>query len=152
MHAVRTPLGTLWLSATDDGLTGIAFTEPPPGAPDTSAGAGVAAAAAAQLCAYFAVELTSFELPLAPRGTHFQRLVWDEVARVPYGATASYSEIAAAVGRPSARRAVGAANGGNPLPIVVPCHRIVGAAGALTGYGGGLGRKRALLDLEAAGR
>jgi len=106
--------------------------------------------AADQLRAYFARELREFQIPLAPRGTAFQLDVWAAVAGIPYGSTASYSEIAAAVGRPSACRAVGAANGRNPLPVMVPCHRVVGAAGALTGYGGGLDRKRALLDLERA--
>ncbi|HKP20162.1 MAG TPA: methylated-DNA--[protein]-cysteine S-methyltransferase [Thermoleophilaceae bacterium] len=104
--------------------------------------------AAGQLRAYFAGELREFDLPLAPTGTPFQRDVWHAVSGVPYGRTASYAEIAAAVGRPAACRAVGAANGRNPLPVIVPCHRIIGAAGALTGYGGGLDRKRSLLDLE----
>jgi methylated-DNA-[protein]-cysteine S-methyltransferase len=106
--------------------------------------------AADQLRAYFAGELREFDLPLAPRGTAFQREVWAAVASVPYGRTVTYSEIAGAVGNPSACRAVGAANGRNPLPVIVPCHRVIGAAGALTGYGGGLDRKRSLLDLEAA--
>ena len=106
--------------------------------------------AAAQLRAYFAGDLREFDIPLAPRGTEFQRRVWTAVSTIPYGATTSYSEIAAAVGRPSACRAVGAANGRNPLPVIVPCHRVIGAAGALTGYGGGLERKRTLLDLESA--
>jgi methylated-DNA-[protein]-cysteine S-methyltransferase len=107
--------------------------------------------AAGQLRAYFARELREFDLPLAPSGTGFQRRVWDAVSAVPFGATASYAEIAAAIGTPSACRAVGAANGRNPLPVIVPCHRVVGSTGALTGYGGGLERKRALLDLEAHG-
>jgi len=106
--------------------------------------------AADQLRAYFAGKLREFDLPLAPRGTPFQLSVWDAVSAIPYGSTATYAEIAAAVGRPSACRAVGAANGRNPLPVIVPCHRVIGAAGALTGYGGGLERKRFLLDLEAA--
>ena len=106
--------------------------------------------AADQLRAYFAGELREFDVPLAPRGTAFQREVWAAVSAIPFGSTATYSEIAAAVGRPSACRAVGAANGRNPLPVIVPCHRVVGAAGGLTGYGGGLDRKRLLLDLEAA--
>ncbi len=146
MAAVETPIGTLWLSATRDGLAEVAFAErAAPGAPR-----GLLAEAAGQLRAYFAGELERFDLPLAPHGTPFQRGVWDAVSAIPYGSTASYSEIAAAVGRPRACRAVGAANGRNPLAIVVPCHRVVGAAGALTGYGGGLERKRALLDLERA--
>jgi methylated-DNA-[protein]-cysteine S-methyltransferase len=105
--------------------------------------------AADQLRAYFAGRLRKFDLPLAPRGTPWQHAVWDAVSRVPYGTTASYSEIAALVCTPAACRAVGAANGRNPLPVIVPCHRIIGASGALTGYGGGLDRKRSLLDLEA---
>ena len=105
--------------------------------------------AADQLRAYFAGELREFDLPLAPRGTPFQLSVWDAVSAIPYGSTATYAEIGAAIGRPSACRAVGAANGRNPLPLIVPCHRVIGAAGALTGYGGGLERKRSLLDLEA---
>ncbi len=146
MEAVETPLGTLWLAGDDQGLTGVSFDRiPGPRGPE-----GVAEAARTQLGAYFAGELERFELPLAPRGTDFQRRVWDAVSAIPYGGTASYSEIAAAIGRRSACRAVGAANGRNPLAIVVPCHRVVGAAGALTGYGGGLERKRALLDLERA--
>jgi methylated-DNA-[protein]-cysteine S-methyltransferase len=106
--------------------------------------------AADQLRAYFSGELREFDLPLAPRGTEFQRRVWAAVSTIPYGATATYSEIAGTVCRPSACRAVGAANGRNPLPVIVPCHRVIGAAGALTGYGGGLDRKRSLLDLERA--
>jgi methylated-DNA-[protein]-cysteine S-methyltransferase len=106
--------------------------------------------AADQLSAYFAGELCDFDLPLTPRGTPFQLSVWDAVSAVPYGSTATYSEIAAVVCTPAACRAVGAANGRNPLPVIVPCHRIIGAGGGLTGYGGGLDRKRTLLDLEAA--
>jgi methylated-DNA-[protein]-cysteine S-methyltransferase len=105
--------------------------------------------AAAQLDAYFAGELRRFDLPLAPRGTPFQLRVWSALTGIPYGETASYGEIAAAVGRPDAPRAVGAANGRNPIAVIVPCHRVIGAAGSLTGYGGGLERKRMLLELEA---
>jgi methylated-DNA-[protein]-cysteine S-methyltransferase len=104
---------------------------------------------ARQLTAYFAGELRDFDLPLAPHGTEFQRRVWEAVAAIPYGETASYSEIAGVVCTPRACRAVGAANGRNPLPVIVPCHRVIGAGGGLTGYGGGLERKRALLDMEA---
>ncbi|HEX2163750.1 MAG TPA: methylated-DNA--[protein]-cysteine S-methyltransferase [Thermoanaerobaculia bacterium] len=105
-------------------------------------------AVAAQLAEYFAGRRRSFDLPLAPRGTDFQRAVWEELARVPYGETISYGELARRVGRQGAARAIGAANGANPLPIVVPCHRVIGADGSLTGYGGGLDRKRTLLGLE----
>jgi methylated-DNA-[protein]-cysteine S-methyltransferase len=101
-----------------------------------------------QLAEYFAGRRRDFDLPLAPRGTAFQRAVWSELARVPYGRTISYGELADRVGRAGASRAVGGANNKNPLPIVVPCHRVIGADGSLTGYGGGLERKRALLALE----
>ncbi len=103
----------------------------------------------AQLREYFAGERQRFELPLAGSGTEFQRRVWEALRRVPYGRTASYGEIARAIDRPSAARAVGGASRRNPLMIVVPCHRIVGADGALTGYGGGLHRKEWLLKREA---
>ncbi len=92
----------------------------------------------------------AFELPLAPRGTPFQREVWFALATIPYGQTASYAQLAARVDRPAAMRAVGAANGRNPLPIVLPCHRVIGADGSLTGFGGGLPTKRFLLELEGA--
>jgi methylated-DNA-[protein]-cysteine S-methyltransferase len=145
MHAVDTPIGTLRLRADQGGLSRIEFD-----GPDTARSADpLLAEAEAQLLAYLAGELQRFDLPLSPGGTEFQRRVWDAVAAVPYGTTTTYSALAAAIGRPSAWRAVGAANGRNPLPIVIPCHRVVGAAGSLTGYGGGLDRKRALLDLEA---
>lgn len=106
--------------------------------------------AAEQLAQYFAGSRRAFDLPLAPRGTDFQRAVWSELARVPYGSTVTYGELAGRVGRARASRAVGGANNRNPLPIVVPCHRVIGADGSLTGYGGGLERKRALLALEGA--
>ena len=144
MEAVDTPIGTLWLGGGERGLAGVSFEWTPEAGPPRP----LASAARQQLAAYFAGELDRFDLPLALAGSDFQRRVWDAVAAIPYGATASYSEIAAAIGRPAACRAVGAANGRNPLAIVIPCHRVVGAAGALTGYGGGLERKRALLDLE----
>lgn len=101
-----------------------------------------------ELDAYFAGELRDFDVSLAPKGTPFQLAVWTTLTRVPYGRTVSYGTIAAALGRPTASRAVGMANGHNPISIVVPCHRVIGATGSLTGYGGGLARKRALLDLE----
>ncbi len=101
-----------------------------------------------QLEAYFAGELTDFSLALAPRGTPFQLSVWQALREIPYGATRSYGELARAIGRPKASRAVGAANGSNPLPIVVPCHRVIGSSGKLTGFGGGLEAKAILLSLE----
>jgi methylated-DNA-[protein]-cysteine S-methyltransferase len=102
-----------------------------------------------QLSAYFAGELRDFDLTLDMEGTGFQKRVWDELQNIPYGETRSYSFIANTIGAPKAVRAVGAANGRNPIPIVVPCHRVIGAGGALVGYGGGLPLKRFLLDLEA---
>lgn len=105
-----------------------------------------------QLAEWFAGQRTSFDLPLAPKGTPFQRQVWDELARIPYGTTLSYGELARRIGKPGAARAVGLANGRNPLPILVPCHRVIGADGTLTGFGGGLACKRALLEVETPGR
>jgi methylated-DNA-[protein]-cysteine S-methyltransferase len=111
---------------------------------------GAFRAAQRQLDEYFAGKRERFELALAPEGTEFQRAVWRALARIPYGLTCSYGELAARIGRPRAVRAVGLANGANPLPIVVPCHRVIGADGSLTGFGGGLAAKRALLALEGA--
>jgi methylated-DNA-[protein]-cysteine S-methyltransferase len=146
VHTVDTPIGRLLLIADAGGLSRVEF-----GAPTARrSSAPPFPEAEAQLRAYFAGELERFELPLAPGGTAFQRTVWDALAGVPYGSTTSYSELAVRIGRPSACRAVGAANGRNPLPVIVPCHRVVGAAGELTGYGGGLERKRLLLALEGA--
>jgi methylated-DNA-[protein]-cysteine S-methyltransferase len=102
-----------------------------------------------QLHRYFARELKDFDLPLAPEGTPFQRTVWDQLQAIPYGETISYAELARRVGRPGAARAVGSANGRNPIAIVIPCHRVIASDGTLGGYGGGLGRKQFLLDLEA---
>jgi methylated-DNA-[protein]-cysteine S-methyltransferase len=107
-------------------------------------------AAADQLDAYFAGALTHFTLPLAPRGSQFQQLVWAALLDIPYGETESYGGLAERIGSPGAARAVGLANGKNPISIVIPCHRVVGSNGSLTGYGGGLERKRQLLDLELA--
>ena len=104
--------------------------------------------AAEQLKSYFAGLLDHFDLPLAFRGTEFQNKVWSELTKIPYGQTISYGELARRVGNPQASRAVGLANGKNPLAIVVPCHRVIGANGTLTGYGGGLPRKKKLLELE----
>jgi methylated-DNA-[protein]-cysteine S-methyltransferase len=145
VHSVETPIGPLLLRASDGSLTGVSFAA----SSSASSTEPLLLEAEAQLEAYFAGELERFDLPLAPRGTVFQQSVWERLREIPYGTTATYAELAAAIGRPSACRAVGAANGRNPLPVIVPCHRVIGAAGALTGYGGGLGRKRRLLALEA---
>jgi methylated-DNA-[protein]-cysteine S-methyltransferase len=102
----------------------------------------------AELDEYFAGRRTAFEVPLAMKGTPFQRTVWHALLEIPYGETTSYGELARRVGQPGAARAVGLANGSNPIAVIVPCHRVVGANGKLTGYGGGMDRKRILLDLE----
>ena len=146
MHSVETPIGPLRLDAEDGRLSRVEFA----GSAESRSSEPVLLEAEAQLRAYFAGELRRFDLPLAPRGTAFQLGVWDALLEIPYGSTTSYSELAAAIGRPSACRAVGAANGRNPLAVIVPCHRVIGAAGGLTGYGGGLERKRMLLALETA--
>jgi len=150
------PLGEMLLVAADDALTGIHFDgqryQPAPGADwRQDAGHPALRAAQAQLAEYFAGARTAFDLPLAPAGTPFQRAVWAAIRTVRYGETISYGELAARAGAPRSIRAAGAATGRNPWGIVVPCHRIVGADGALTGYAGGLERKRALLALEAPG-
>ncbi len=144
---VTGPLGPLRLVGDGAALTAIEFHargRATAGRPDDP----VLREAAAQLAAYFAGRLRVFDLPLAPHGTPFRRAVWAALQGVPWGATASYGEIARRIGRPRAVRAVGAANGANPLPIVIPCHRIVGADGSLTGYAGGLPLKARLLALE----
>ena len=147
-----TPIGDLLLAGDDDGLSLIGF---PEGAmrhePESSWIYKEApfAEASKQLLEYFAGERQEFDLPLRLSGTEFQLLVLEELKKIPYGETTSYGEIAKRIGRPMAMRAVGAANGRNPIPIIVPCHRVIGATGDLTGFGGGLTTKQALLQLEA---
>ena len=148
---VDSPVGPLTLVDEDGALAGL-YQDGQRHLPDPAAFGPrddlVQPAAREQLAAYFRRELTEFDLPLAPRGTPFQVAVWEALRAVPYGTTCTYAELAAALGRPAAVRAVGAANGRNPICIVVPCHRVVGAGGALTGYAGGLAHKQQLLDLE----
>jgi methylated-DNA-[protein]-cysteine S-methyltransferase len=140
----------LRLVASDSGLRAIDF-EPWRPIQDTRPGKhAIAAEAERQLRAYFAGQLRRFDLPLDMRGTDFQLRVWHELESIPYGETRSYSQIAAAIGAPQAVRAVGAANGANPIPIIVPCHRVIGSSGKLVGYGGGLPLKKRLLALEGA--
>ena len=145
------PVGTLRLVADRKGLREIWF-EQERHPKQTQSGWIRAKAplrfARLQLEEYFAGERQHFELPLHPIGTPFQLEVWQELRRIPYGVTISYGELARRIGKPQAMRAVGAANGRNPLPIVVPCHRVIGADGSLTGFGGGLPIKRQLLGLE----
>jgi methylated-DNA-[protein]-cysteine S-methyltransferase len=160
MHATSTvvdsPIGPLALTAAGGRLTGLQLGASPDasrktGGPAPLTGGAdetVLAEAAAQLAAYFAGELTEFDLPLSASGTEFQQRVWRCLRDIPYGQTWSYGRLAAAAGNPKASRAVGMANNRNPIPIVIPCHRVIGADGRLVGYGGGLDRKTWLLDHE----
>lgn len=148
---IATPLGPAILSATGGALSTLHLGVPGQTNAVSELNAGTAAVltdTARQLAEYFAGRRTAFDLPLAPAGTPFQRDVWRSLREIPYGETVSYGELAGQLGRPRASRAVGAANGRNPLAVVVPCHRVIGAGGALTGYAGGLDRKRELLALE----
>ncbi|MDQ1711782.1 MAG: methylated-DNA-[protein]-cysteine S-methyltransferase [Frankiaceae bacterium] len=143
-----TPVGPLHLTAAGDALTGLRFGSGP-AAGDRADDDPVLVSAVEQLAEYFAGERRSFTVALAPVGTSFQRAVWEQLRLIPYGTTVSYGELARRVGDAGAARAVGLANGRNPIAIVVPCHRVIGADGSLTGFGGGMAAKRALLDLEA---
>jgi methylated-DNA-[protein]-cysteine S-methyltransferase len=148
---LESPLGPLLLSASEAGLTGVFMVRHkygPERGPLWERDDARLAGARAQLEEYFAGARREFSLPLAPQGTPFQQRVWAELARIPFGVTVSYQELARRIGAPTASRAVGAANGRNPLSIIVPCHRVVGADGSLTGYGGGEERKRWLLAFE----
>ena len=147
---IDSPLGDLLLVGDGAALIGVYIQdgERPAAARGTAKSDALLGEARRQLDEYFAGERVEFDLPLAPSGTEFQRRVWRALEEIPYGDTISYGELARRIGRPTASRAVGMANGHNPISIVVPCHRVIGAAGALTGYAGGVERKRFLLDLE----
>ena len=146
---IDSPIGGLCLHASAGLLTAVDFGAEPRGRRTADP---VLDSAEEQLREYFAGHRRDFDLPLASDGTEFQRKVWGELHRIPYGETATYGEVARRLGyQPGISRAVGAANGANPLPIVVPCHRVVGADGTLTGYAGGIERKRTLLALESPG-
>ncbi|MGH8823319.1 MAG: methylated-DNA--[protein]-cysteine S-methyltransferase [Jiangellaceae bacterium] len=151
--SVVSPLGPLLLTADDEGLTGLHMDGethgPTAPRPDWVEDAAPFAEVARQLDEYFAGDRTDFDLPLNPTGTPFQLQVWEALTAIPYGEVRSYGQIAEQLGRSGASRAVGLANGRNPIAVIVPCHRVIGASGSLTGYGGGLERKRLLLDLEA---
>ena len=150
---IDSPIGPLMLAADDAGLRHIEFRDNrhPANRADWHGGdSEILQASEAQLADYFAGTRRDFDLPLAPQGTAFQLQVWHELARIPFGATISYAQLAQRIGKPEAVRAVGAANGRNPLPIVLPCHRVIGADGALVGFGGGLATKQFLLRLEGA--
>ena len=147
---IDSPIGELTLVARDGALVGVHFPSGAPPAGSREATEPVLEAAAEQLREYFAGERTDFDLPLELDGTAFQQEAWRALADIPYGETVSYGEQARRLGRPDAVRAVGAANGANPIAIVLPCHRVIGADGSLTGFGGGLGTKRFLLEHEGA--
>ncbi|MFJ6081076.1 methylated-DNA--[protein]-cysteine S-methyltransferase [Streptomyces sp. NPDC092369] len=151
---IASPYGPLTLVADDGVLCGLYMTEHRHRPPEETFGSRddtVFGEAEEQLEAYFAGELKEFTLDLKLTGTPFQRSVWDQLALIPYGETRSYGDLAEALGNPGASRAVGLANGKNPISIIVPCHRVIGASGSLTGYGGGLDRKQRLLAFEGAG-
>ena len=145
---VSTPIGELLLVSDGQNLVRIAFPDQHQQLGGDSQEDAILAKAAKQLGEFFNGRRRHFDLPLAASGTQFQREVWSQLAAIPFGEVRSYRDIAAEIGRPTAVRAVGAANGRNPLPIVVPCHRVIGADGSLTGFAGGLERKRHLLVLE----
>ncbi|GGX71520.1 methylated-DNA--[protein]-cysteine S-methyltransferase [Saccharospirillum salsuginis] len=143
-----TPLGWVRIEADDQAITAIGFVE----ATDESHPENdLTRLAADQLAAYFKRDRTEFDLPLAPKGTDFQRAAWQALRKIPYGETRYYAQQADLIGRPSAIRAIGAANGANPIAIVVPCHRVIGKNGSLTGYAGGLDKKEWLLAFEQGG-
>jgi len=147
---VKSPVGTLTLRAVPEGLQAIEFGagRTSRSAPESRAADRILADACRQLGEYFAGRRRKFSLPLVIAGTPFERSVWEALRAIPYGRTVSYGQLAAALGRPGAARAVGRATGSNPLPIVIPCHRVVGSRGELTGFGGGLSAKQRLLELE----
>ena len=152
-HTIDSPIGGLLLMGDRDALYGVHFqsgprpTQPPK---DWEEDARPFREVVRQLKAYFSGKLEKFDLPLAPEGTEFQLKVWRALQTIPYGETWSYGELARRIRRPAASRAVGAANGQNPIPVIVPCHRVIGADGSLTGFGGGLPIKQKLLALEGA--
>jgi methylated-DNA-[protein]-cysteine S-methyltransferase len=148
---IETMVGPLLLTANDTGLRSIDFENgrrPPRPDPSWQKNDSRLRETIRQLRAYFAGKLENFDLPLAPEGTSFQLKVWKELCEIPYGGTISYGELARRIGNPNASRAVGLANGANPIPIVIPCHRVIGSNGKLTGYGAGLPIKEKLLALE----
>lgn len=150
-----TPIGEMTVAADDAGLRHVLFPDnkyPPSGREGWRRDARALRAPREQLMAYFAGELRTFALRLAPAGTPFQMTVWAALADIPFGRTWSYGELARHIGQDRAVRAVGAANGRNPLPVVLPCHRVIGADGSLTGFGGGLPLKKLLLEHEGAGQ
>jgi methylated-DNA-[protein]-cysteine S-methyltransferase len=147
------PVGALLLVGEGGVLREVRFDTHPLGLepdPGWREGGALISRVASQLESYFTGRLERFDLPLEPQGTPFQRRVWRALGDIPFGTTLSYGELAARVGNPKASRAVGAANGRNPIPLVIPCHRVIGRGGQLTGFGGGIDRKRLLLKLEGS--
>jgi len=156
-RVIDSPIGSLHAFATAAGLRALLWSAPPQadeglGAAQTADHDPLLEAVAVQLAEYFCGERRAFDVPLDPVGTPFQREAWAELRTIPYGRTRSYAEQAAAIGRPRAVRAIGAANGRNPISIIVPCHRVIGSDGSLTGFAGGLDVKRFLLELESSQR
>ena len=148
---IDSPVGVLWASSVDSRITGLRFAATQriePGV-DWVAAPEPFEELRRQLGEYFAGKRREFSVDLEPTGTEFQMRVWEALREIPYGRTATYGELASAIGRPTAVRAVGGANNANPIPILIPCHRVIGSDGSLTGFGGGLDAKAALLDLEA---
>jgi methylated-DNA-[protein]-cysteine S-methyltransferase len=151
---IDSPVGRLLLAAADDGLRVLSFMEGredkaiPPDPSWREGDSAILRETIRQLRSYWSRELRDFDLPLRPQGTPFQLTVWKQLCAIPYGTTISYGELARRVGNPKGSRAVGLANGSNPIAIVIPCHRVIGANGRLTGYGGGLPIKEKLLELE----
>lgn len=145
---VETPIGEILVAGDDDAIHVIHFAPAEPHDDWTRNDASLKYASV-QLRSYFAGKRRDFDFPLSPRGTEFQLAVWNALREIPYGETTTYGTLAKTIGRPDAVRAVGAANGANPIPIVIPCHRVIGSTGSLTGFGGGLPVKRWLLDHEA---
>lgn len=147
----QSPLGLMTLQASEQGLLGVWFetqTTQPDQLGHCNPTHPILSEAVRQLAQYFSGQRCEFELPLAAQGTEFQRKVWQALCRIPFGETRSYQQLAEAIGNPNAVRAVGLANGRNPLSVIVPCHRVIGKSGKLTGYAGGIERKAFLLELE----
>lgn len=152
--SIETTIGLLSIEVHEGTLRAIHFGQGPEPADRTQGDPQdqeVTERTVAQLEEYFRGERTQFDLPLAPQGTEFQKQAWTALCEIPFGETRSYREQAERIGRPTAMRAVGAANGKNPIPVIIPCHRVIGASGDLTGYAGGLAIKKALLALEGQG-
>ena len=143
------PIGPLTLASNGAALTQLEFENPKHPLPPVEPGDDkIIAQAKRELDAYFKGKLKAFSVPVAPQGTEFQRKAWAALQKIPYGATRTYGQQAAVIGSPAASRAVGAANGRNPVAVIIPCHRVIGSNGSLTGFGGGMERKKFLLDLE----